>query len=265
MLIMKPELRCSAQECYDRTPLLSRATETIAHTPTPASYAEDQQATPRPVMYNSRKDPQTAFQDPNWQEDDPIDSAEIQRYIRSDSPSPPTPGKRAMRVSGSALSEVRRTKRGRHSSLPAEPKSDGQGEFEAEMEHFYQDVNEDPLNSLYVGSSLTALERELPASWDHPSESSLPRSLSGSEPHLVEGGAGYVQNGCLINTVQGQADGGRTWGNGGRFWGVGGRSWGKGRSWENEGQTVEHAYDDEQEVAAALLLAMKDDDCRSEA
>jgi hypothetical protein len=65
------------------------------------------------------------------------------------------------------------------------------------------------------------------------------------EPHVVAGGAGYAQDGYYINTIQGQVGGGR--------------SSGKGRSWENEGQIVENAYDDEQEVAAALLLAIKND------
>lgn len=201
--IQQPELRGSAQVCYDRTLLLSGATEDIYHTPTPVSYAEDKQATARPVEHSGHEDPQTVL----------IDSDEIQRYIRSDIPSATAHGKRAVRVSKSPSSEAKRTKRSKHSGLAAEPLSRWQEEeFGPEMDHLYHNVNQAP----------------------------LPRSLSGSEPYLVAGGAGYAHDGYLINTIQGQAGGGRSWG--------------------DEGQIVEDAYSDEQEVAAALLLAMNNDE-----
>ena len=236
MLIIKPDLRGSAQECYDGMLLLSGATEDGCQTPTPASCAA---ATPRD---NGGQDPQTVLfhgaemaAGANRAPNDSIDSAELERYIRSDNPPPPSRGKRVMR-SG-------------HGSVAAEFR--GQEEvYDAEMEHCYQNVNLDPLRSPHFGSSLAALGP--PPSWHQPLDSSLPWSQPGS-PHLVAGGAGYAQDGYPI---QGQAGGGRSWGKGGRSWGKGGRSWGNGgRSW-NEGQ-VEDVCGEEERVASFPFAVSK--------
>lgn len=79
-----------------------------------------------------------------------------------------------------------------------------------------QNISWEPLNSLYVGPSLQVLERELPMSLGQSLGSSLPRSVPDSDPHLVAGGAGYVQDEHVINTVEGRDGGDRPWGVGGR-------------------------------------------------
>ena len=196
MLVLQPELRGSAQACHGATLFLSGATGDIYQAPAPASYAEDQEATVRPVKHDNCEEPQ-------------IDSDEVQRYIRSDNPSPTVRGKRAVPVSKASASEGRRTKRSRHSSLAANGPSRGQEEeLGQEMEPLDHDVHQN------------------------------------SEHYIVAGGPDHI--GYLINTLPGQASGGRSSGAGGR-------------SCSQEGQIAEDASDEER-VAAALLLAMRNEE-----
>ncbi|KAI1504211.1 hypothetical protein F5X99DRAFT_54162 [Biscogniauxia marginata] len=238
----------------------------------PAPDVEDQQATVR------QDDPQTVIlrdtkapPDPDWTEGDPtdtaeieryiirsddvgdsIDSAAIQRYVRSNNLPPTSQQRRSGRVSKS--STVTPSRRIRHSELAAQSFPQGKEDgVDPEIGHYYQD----PINSLCLGSSQSALERELPTSWNQPSERSLPQTVLGSEPNLAVGGVGYAQDGYPVNSGPGQ-DVGQPRPNLGRSWEAGGPSQREGESHKSEEQAVQSTYDDDQAVAAALLLAVQD-------
>lgn len=278
MLILEPTARHSAQMCYDGALRLGRETDIALQTPVLAPYAEDQ---PTTLRY---KDAQTAiFQGigapprPSWIEDDPIDTAEIDRYIihsnsldgsvdsadvarqaaRSHNPTPSSRPRRSSRIS--KPSTATRSRRTRHDSFVEAVSRGNEDEVDPEIGFCLQD----PANSLCVGSSLSALDREIPSSWDQSLESSLAPRLPSPEPGLVAGGVGYAQDGYLVDTGPGQ-DGGQAWPDLGRSWGAGGRSWGvegpspgDGQPHEDINPTYQGAYDDDGAVAAALLLAIQ--------
>lgn len=178
MLILQPELRGSAQMCYDGTLLLSGATQDTCHSPTPEPhYVQDPQATARPCEYNADANPRTILGELDCSEGDPSDWGDLQRYIRSGHPSlPTTHGKRPVGTLNSTSSKTKkRAKRSEHESLAAEPTSGGQDQkVSPDLEHLDHIVNQDP------------------------------------EHHLAAGGGTHIAH--LINTVPGQASRGRSLG-----------------------------------------------------
>ncbi|KAM4062849.1 kinase [Hirsutella rhossiliensis] len=172
IVVMSPESRWSAMDCYDQAMLLPRATEDGCRTPTPAAYSDEEGQTTffspdNHVAGNQR----TVLQQPRSSDDNLSNvSIDTARYIRSGAPPVPAlpsasktgqkrmAAKRSSHPSSSASSAGRRTKRreihNNHQRVSASSPP-------AELKHFLRDYSQNPLNSLYVGSSL-ALE-ELPS------------------------------------------------------------------------------------------------------
>lgn len=267
MLILEPGMRDSAQKCYDGALRLSGGSEAMLQTPMPAPCVEDQQATVRhddeqTVIFRNTEAPPN----PGWTEGDPIDtaeieryiirsddvgdsidSAEIQRYIRLNNPPSTSQRRRSGRVS--KLSTATHSRRIGHGQLAAESEPQrNEDEFDLEFEHCYQD----PANSLCLGSSLSALERVLPSSWNQSLDNSLPQGVLGSVPNLVVGGVGYAQDEPPVNSGPGQNIR-QPWSNLGCSRGAEGPSRREGKLPESEGHAVQCTYDDDQAIATALL------------
>ncbi|KAK3305052.1 protein kinase [Chaetomium strumarium] len=132
MVILQPEMRWTAQACYNQVLLLANSAQDRCLTPTPSTYAQGHQ---QPVSQGSVEDQQTVL----LQDTDTMttmtatsqsrsvedDSAGIRRHIRSNGPGPesiiaPSTGKRAK---DSSSSSGRYTKRQAVSSHPALPES----------------------------------------------------------------------------------------------------------------------------------------------
>ena len=185
MVVISSDLRCSAQVCSDQVALLTSAAEDGCQTPTPASYAYGEEQTSR---YNPEDRVAENQETVLWQQASPsVDnhsttSTDTSRHIRSDAPPPKSrpsaskaTRKRAAAIktsssSSSSSSARRQTKRresrsGLSGSIPRQ---------KPELACFLENYSADPLNSLYVGSSLVSWGgEEEPDSWANQSSDAV--------------------------------------------------------------------------------------------
>ncbi|PGH26721.1 CAMK protein kinase [Polytolypa hystricis UAMH7299] len=138
MVVISPELRASAQDCYERVLLLP-------------SGAEDGSLTPRPVAFQNSagkadaENPRTVLWQPN--------SAEA--YLTNLSRSGPSVDD----LTGSPQAGVTTKDYSTVSTCPGRSlRADSR--HKSELKYFLEDYSEDPLNSLYVGLSLASWGRE---------------------------------------------------------------------------------------------------------
>lgn len=137
--------------------------------------------------------------------DDSVDSADVARQAaRSHNPTPSSRPRRSSRISKS--SAATRSRRARHESFVEAVSRGDEDEFGPDIRFHLQD----PTNSLCLGSSLSALEHEIPSSWDQSLESSQAPRLPSPEPGLVAGGVGHAQDGYPVENGPGE-DGGQPW------------------------------------------------------
>lgn len=262
MLIIAPSARHGAQECYDEASRLSFASGAA-----PPPIPHEDEATlgndgPQTAILRDTMAPlDPADSDPirtadiigyiiaSVESSKRIDSAEMQRNIRSKNPSPNSHRRRSGRVMKSSTHCNRRLAVQTSSQKRAEANS-GIGHCEDTPDKF------------------------LPASWGRVSPCSQPQGALGIDPDLVAEGMGYMHEECPFNAGRGRAWGARrrSWGAGGRSWGAGGRSWGAGRSWivksppgdgglqDGKDPADQEVDDDDTAVARALLLAIEGDD-----
>ncbi len=173
MVIIDPDLRCSAQDCYDRAWRLAAATDDRSQTPTLSSYApklqnhaankdDDDQKTviyQRASLINDSNKPSSSLDDYSTA------STEIKRYVRSSYPPPdshvPTPAttrKRATRVSKSSSSSGGHQVKSRRKTAPSSSRG-YQKESKSDAGYYHENWLRDPL---CVGSSVAALGQEMP-------------------------------------------------------------------------------------------------------
>ena len=175
MVIMDPDLRGSAQDCYNRVLHLTDATEDRTQTPTPASYAQDYQQIQNHVSNKDGEDQKNVLDQgarvatnpykPRFSvEDGTIASAEIQRYIRFSGPPPEsylltsaTTRKIVKRVSKSSSSSDRRHTERREKTAPSSSRGH-QEESKLDVRYCHENWLRDPL---FVGSSVAALGQEI--------------------------------------------------------------------------------------------------------
>ncbi|KJZ69149.1 hypothetical protein HIM_11467 [Hirsutella minnesotensis 3608] len=167
MVVMSPESRCSAQDCFDEAMLLSNATEDGCQTPTPALDGDQMEQTilPYSLEDHTAKNQNTMLrQSRSFADNYAGISTDTGRYIRSDAPPPPTPPSTSVsrkRIAvrktprSSSSSAGRRTKRREGHNQSVSVSSE-----QPELAYFLENYSQNPLNSLYVGSALASRGRE---------------------------------------------------------------------------------------------------------
>ena len=180
MVIIDPDLRCEAQDCYDQALRLAHPTDDRSQTPTLASYAQNYQQIQKHLVNEDNDDQQTIYQNTTPLGSDfngpspPVDnnsvaSTEIRRYVRTSCPPPDshvsastTTRKRATWVSKSPSSsgghQVKSRRRRAHSSNRSYQK-----EYDSDGGYYHKNWLRDPL---WVGSSVAALGQEVSGRYD---------------------------------------------------------------------------------------------------
>lgn len=187
MVIIDPDLRCSAQDCYDRAWRLANPTDDRSPTPTLAYNSpklqnhaadnddEDQQT----VIYQSASLVGDSNTPSSVLDDCSIPSTDIQRYVKSSWPPPDshvstsaTTRKRATWVSKSSSSSGGRQVKSRRKTAPSSSRGH-QKESRLDAGYYHENWLRDPL---HVGSSVAALGQEI-SDWSS-SATRTPRKYS---------------------------------------------------------------------------------------
>ncbi len=171
MVIIEPDLRCSAQECYDRAWRLATATDDGSQTPTLSFYAsepqnhaankddDDQQTViyQRASLTNDSSKPSSTLDDYS------AASTDIKRYVRSSYPAPdshvPTPAttrRKATLVTKSSSSSSGHQVKIRRKTAPSSNRG-YKKESKFDAGYYHENWLRDPL---CVGSSVAALGQE---------------------------------------------------------------------------------------------------------
>ncbi|KJZ68024.1 hypothetical protein HIM_12583 [Hirsutella minnesotensis 3608] len=194
MVVISPDSRCSAQYCHDQATLLSRAADDGCRTPTPASYGDEEEQTTfriSPENHVAENQWTVLWQPRSFADNHSNVSIDTRRYIRSDAPSPQSlPSVSRTSRKGTAVRQTsrsssslagRRTKRRGHKSQSVSVSSQ-----QPELAYFLENYSQNPLNSLYVGSSLAP--EQLPSSWTSQSpHNSSPQNQPGADAETVRG------------------------------------------------------------------------------
>ncbi|KAH8656455.1 protein kinase [Ilyonectria robusta] len=144
MVILSPESRFSASDCYDVVVDLSGAEEGSFHTSTLASYPEEEDQTT--LIYNPQnygaEDPSTVVYQPRS-----MGAATSSYFVRSEAPPP---------ESFSSSSVTQKTDEASEAPSSEAVRRYTNWQQGHEMTHFLEDYSADPFNPVYVGSILAS-------------------------------------------------------------------------------------------------------------
>ncbi|KND86601.1 hypothetical protein TOPH_08726 [Tolypocladium ophioglossoides CBS 100239] len=204
MMVISPESRSSARDCYELAALLPRAAEGGCTTPRPAPYAgSEEQTTFRYGPDGHDVDGQdTTVQLPRAYADGYTTASYEGEFVRSEAPPPDTVApvskktrKRttvfkapSLSLSSSARRPIKRREgRSRRSGSVSDRHPE-------ELAHFLEDYSSDPFDPLYVGSSLASWvgERKSGSCADQSSHSSTMQHQLEDADEQIDCGPGLV-------------------------------------------------------------------------
>ena len=167
MVVVLPESRSSARDCYTLAALLPSAAEGGCVTPRPVPYAgEEEQTTVRYGPTGYEGDNQATVQLPTAYAVDYTATSYEGEFVRSEAPPPDTlPSTSKGTQKRTAMFEASSrppssSARGTTRQEDRNRRSDSAWDQNPELAHFLEDYSSDPFNSVYVGSSLASWAAE---------------------------------------------------------------------------------------------------------